>query len=62
MPQHTYADFDLLVEPGDDDGYRARVLNSPVGRPGRCGPVRGPAAAAGAPDGVAVNAPAWSNR
>ena len=31
MPQHTYVDFDLLVEPGEDDGYRARVLNSPVG-------------------------------
>jgi hypothetical protein len=30
MPQHTYVDF-ALVEPGEDDGYRARVLNSPVG-------------------------------
>jgi len=30
MPQHTYVDFDLLIERGDE-GYRARVLNSPVG-------------------------------
>ncbi len=63
MPQHTYADFDLLVEPGDDDGYRARVLNSPVGetRPVWTGTGTGPRQL-GAPDGVAVNAPAWSNR
>ena len=30
MPQHTYVDFDLLIERGDE-GYRGRVLNSPVG-------------------------------
>lgn len=31
MPEHTYIDFDLLIEPGDGGRYRARVLNSPVG-------------------------------
>ncbi len=27
----TYEDFDLLIEPTTDSGYRARVLSSPVG-------------------------------
>ncbi|MGY1615293.1 CHAT domain-containing protein [Geodermatophilus sp. SYSU D00691] len=31
MSEHTYADFDLLIEPADEGGYRARVLHSPVG-------------------------------
>src|SRR5687767_12216782 len=31
MSGHTYADFDLLIEPGDAGTYRARVLKSPVG-------------------------------
>ena len=31
MPQHGYLDFDLLIEPGSQGGYRARVLKSPVG-------------------------------
>jgi CHAT domain-containing protein len=29
--QLTYQDFDLLVEPGGPDAYRARVLHSPAG-------------------------------
>lgn len=28
---HEYSDFDLLIEPGPHDGYRARVLGSPAG-------------------------------
>ena len=31
VPEHTYVDFDLLIEPAEDHAYRARVLNSPVG-------------------------------
>src|SRR5215217_7804935 len=31
MAQRSYLDFDLLIEPGGDSGYRARVLSSPVG-------------------------------
>jgi CHAT domain-containing protein/WD40 domain-containing protein len=31
MAQHTYVDFDLLIESSGGNGYRARVLNSPVG-------------------------------
>jgi hypothetical protein len=31
MPEHTYVDFDLLIEPAEGRTYRARVLNSPVG-------------------------------
>lgn len=31
MPEHTYVDFDLLIEPAGNRTYRARVLNSPVG-------------------------------
>jgi hypothetical protein len=29
--QFTYQDFDLLIEPDPDGGYRARVLRSPAG-------------------------------
>ena len=29
--QFTYQDFDLLIEPGLEGGYRARVLRSPTG-------------------------------
>ena len=29
--QFTYQDFDLLIEPGPQDGYRARALRSPAG-------------------------------
>jgi len=32
--QFTYQDFDLLIEPGSDDSYRARVLRSPAGESG----------------------------
>jgi hypothetical protein len=31
MPEHTYADFDLLIERGNEGTYRARVLGSPAG-------------------------------
>src|SRR3712207_3730672 len=31
MSQHSYADFDLLVESNGQGGYRARVLESPMG-------------------------------
>ncbi|MGR6964838.1 CHAT domain-containing protein [Geodermatophilus sp. URMC 61] len=31
MTERTYLDFDVLVEPAAATGYRARVLNSPVG-------------------------------
>src|SRR3954447_22900819 len=34
MPEHTYVDFDLLIEPGEDGSYRARVLRSPMGETG----------------------------
>ena len=27
----SYEDFDLLIEPGEREHYRARVLRSPVG-------------------------------
>jgi hypothetical protein len=29
--QFTYQDFDLLIEPGAQGSYRARVLRSPAG-------------------------------
>jgi hypothetical protein len=29
--EFTYLDFDLLIEPGQPEGYRARVLRSPAG-------------------------------
>lgn len=31
MPNHSYVDFDLLIESSGQGGYRARVLQSPVG-------------------------------
>jgi YVTN family beta-propeller protein len=31
MTERTYLDFDVLIEPASGTGYRARVLNSPVG-------------------------------
>jgi YVTN family beta-propeller protein len=31
MTERTYLDFDVRIEPGSAGGYRARVLNSPVG-------------------------------
>src|SRR4051794_40764017 len=31
MQQHAYENFDLLIESSGSAGYRARVLNSPVG-------------------------------
>src|SRR3954454_24191182 len=31
MMQHSYVDFDLLIESNGAGGYRARVLKSPVG-------------------------------
>ena len=34
MPEHTYVDFDLLIEPGEGGRYRARVLQSPMGETG----------------------------
>ena len=30
--QRRYSDFDLLIEGSDDEGYRARVLDSPAGQ------------------------------
>src|SRR5690242_2217319 len=32
--QFTYQDFDLLIEPGAQGSYRARVLRSPAGESG----------------------------
>ena len=32
--QFTYRDFDLLIEPGSEGSYRARVLSSPAGESG----------------------------
>src|SRR3954462_11187874 len=34
MPEHTYVDFDLRIEPGEDGSYRARGLRSPMGQTG----------------------------